>query len=361
MSRKISIAVVGAGIIGTSTALCVLESGFDVDLTLMAEKFSPSTTGDGSAGSLFPSTLGPETSQSDISTWFRETYKFLLKYAKSPDADNYGVGMVSGYALYKTPLEDRNPIYSLGEGDKKIFLNFRTLEENELKFFGDRFKSGYFYTTVYAECKKLIPVLMKSIQELGGKIVHRKIESLTELSENFDVVINCTGLGARKLVPDDPTPVYPIRGQVMRVKANWVKHMILSPDEGSYIIPNGDEIILGGTKQYHDDYPNVRESDREHILKGCYSLVPSLKNAVHVREWVGFRPGRVKPRIELEMLNIRSLEASSNLKTAINRSRVIIHNYGHGGSGVTLFWGCALQVGKLLEDYAASLRLESKF
>lgn len=87
--------------------------------------------------------------------------------------------------------------------------------------------------------------------------------------------------------------------------------MILSSDERNYIIPNGNEIILGGTKQYHDDYPDVRESNREHILKGCYSLVPSMKNAVHVREWVGFRPSRVKPRMKLGMSNIRSLEVNT--------------------------------------------------
>lgn len=339
MDGKISVAVVGAGIIGTSTALCILESGLNVDITLIAENFSPRTTGDGSAGSLFPSTLGPETSSSDLTIWFRETYNYLLNCCKSPEADQYGVGLVHGYVLYKTTLEERNKTYSLNQEVRDVFLNFRMLADKELKVFGDRFKSGFFYSTVYAECAKFIPMMMKRVEGLGGKIVERKVQSLPELSSVFDVVINCAGLGARELVPNDPSPVYPVRGQVTRVKANWIKHMILSPDEGNYIIPNGDEIILGGTKQMHDECSDVRQEDKDRILSGCYSLIPSLENATYVRDWVGFRPGRAKPRIELERADGK------------NSRSVVIHNYGHGGSGVTLFWGCALQVRKLLEEH----------
>ena len=343
----------GAGIIGTSTALCILESGLDVELTLIAENFSPLTTGDGSAGSLFPSTLGSETSPSDISLWFQETYKYLLSYASSQDADKCGVGLVHGYVLYRTPLQERNPIYSLRKDVQDTFLNFRTLDEKEVKFFGERFKAGYFYTTVYAECVKFIPALMDRIGALGGRLLKRKVESLSALSSDYDVVINCSGLGSRELATDDPFPVYPIRGQVVRVKGNCIKHMILSPDEGNYVIPNGDEIILGGTKQKDDECPEVREEDKEHILSGCYSLIPSLAHAAYVKDWVGFRPGRVKPRIEL-------IDLSQNFSIAGSRTRAIIHNYGHGGSGVTLFWGCALQVRKLLEDYLSTRKLESK-
>lgn len=354
MTTKLSVAVVGAGIIGTSSALCILESGLNVDLTLISERFSPATTGDGSAGSLFPSTLGSQTSQTEIATWFRATYDYLLSWMKSPNADKYGVGIVHGYVLYQTALEERNPIYALSHEIQDVFLNFRTLHEKEAKLFGDQYKSGYFYTTVYAECVKFIPSMMQRIRQLGGQIEQGKVESLTSLYSNFDVVINCTGLGSRKLVPSDPTPVFPIRGQVVRVKANWVKHMILSPDSGNYIIPNGDEIILGGTKQENDEHPNPRQKDRDHILNGCYSLIPSLKNAEQVTEWVGFRPGRVKPRIELEYIRV-----DSSNKT-LRRPGVVIHNYGHGGSGVTLFWGCALQVRKLLEDHIASHEMKSK-
>ena len=52
------VAVVGAGIIGLSTAVHILESQPGVTVTLIADKFSPQTTGDGSAGMWLPHAMG---------------------------------------------------------------------------------------------------------------------------------------------------------------------------------------------------------------------------------------------------------------------------------------------------------------
>ena len=46
----------------------------------------------------------------------------------------------------------------------------------------------------------------------------QKVNSLKEIPEEYDFVINCTGNGAKELVGDDN--VYPIRGQVHRVCFN---------------------------------------------------------------------------------------------------------------------------------------------
>lgn len=69
--------------------------------------------------------------------------------------------------------------------------------------------------------------------------VQRKLTSLAELAgEGWDVVFNCSGLGAKALLPDQNT--YPIRGQIMRVKAPWVNQCVFAhfSDETAYIIPN---------------------------------------------------------------------------------------------------------------------------
>jgi len=59
LSRKImaSVAVLGGGIIGLSSAVCILERDPRVKVTLIADKFTPNTTSDGAAGLIMPFVL----------------------------------------------------------------------------------------------------------------------------------------------------------------------------------------------------------------------------------------------------------------------------------------------------------------
>lgn len=81
--------------------------------------------------------------------------------------------------------------------------------------------------------------LSRQLQAAGVQQIQRKLNSLADVaSENWDLVINCCGLGAEQLVPDPHC--FPIRGQIMRVRAPWVNQCVFAhfPDETSYIIPN---------------------------------------------------------------------------------------------------------------------------
>lgn len=81
----------------------------------------------------------------------------------------------------------------------------------------------------------LLPYLYRRFDEAGGHIIRRKVSRLDELKD-FDVVINCSGLGARHLAND--ALVVPVRGQVIRVKASWLFNVFMDDSEdGNYIIP----------------------------------------------------------------------------------------------------------------------------
>ncbi len=84
---------------------------------------------------------------------------------------------------------------------------------------------------------------------------------------------------------------------------------------------------------------NLSLADRERILAGCAEAFPSLAAAEPVGDWVGLRPGRTCIRVEA---------AAGALQRPGGGGEVpVVHNYEHGGSGLTLAWGCAGDVVRL--------------
>lgn len=156
----------------------------------------------------------------------------------------------------------------------------------------------------------------------------RKVNNLQELSNNFDIIVNCSGLGSKVLVGD--TQVYPVRGQVLKVEAPWVQHFIRDGDGMTYIYPGIRSVTIGGTRQEGDWRLQVDDRDTKGILERCSRLEPSLNKAKILNEWVGLRPSRKNPRVEREVVELQG------------RPVPVVHNYGHGGWGVTLAWGTAL-------------------
>lgn len=123
-------------------------------------------------------------------------------------------------------------------------------------------------------------------------------------------------------------------------------------------------IVLGGTGQVRNYNTDVSLTDAAKIADRAIQVVPSLKHAELLDHWVGLRPGRVRLRLELETLSHSELQqaaeiaieaAGSNLPMTGENAGVghtgcvsrrlpdlkVVHNYGHGGSGLTLAWGTA--------------------
>lgn len=77
---------------------------------------------------------------------------------------------------------------------------------------------------------------MEKFLAAGGQFKQQKLNSIDEILDEFDVIINCTGLGAKSLVLDDA--VTPVRGQVIRVQAPWIYEVFFNDSiNGNYIIP----------------------------------------------------------------------------------------------------------------------------
>ena len=159
---------------------------------------------------------------------------------------------------------------------------------------------------------------------------------MNELQGKFDVIVNCTGLGAKFLCDD--FKLVPIRGQVLKVAAPWIK-MAYYADYDTYIVPglNG-QATLGGCRNYDSYSMEPSQYDYDSIQSRCAALVPSLKQAKVTAVKVGLRPHRSPVRVEIEF------------KDTTNGILKIVHNYGHGGYGVTTAPGTAKYACKLVKD-----------
>jgi GNAT superfamily N-acetyltransferase len=166
--------------------------------------------------------------------------------------------------------------------------------------------------------------------DLGGRfeIVDQDLEAIP--TDRAPVVVNCAGMGARRLV-DDPS-LTPVRGQVVVVRNPGLDEGILvesGPDSPIYVLPRGTDCVLGGTADEGDERLDPDPETTEAILAKCAAIEPSLSGAEVIEVKVGLRPARPAVRVEAEQLPGGVL---------------LIHDYGHGGAGFTLSWGCADEV-----------------
>ncbi|XP_032402973.1 D-aspartate oxidase [Xiphophorus hellerii] len=316
----VRLVVVGAGVVGLSTAVCIAESLPLCSVTLLAQQFSPDTTSDGAAGIAFAAPF-PDIPLERQRRWFKDSFDHLLAIAQSQHSPDAGVILSSGWQIFKEVPATKEPYWS------DLVIGFRAMTDRELKRFPDH-KFGQAFTTVKCECSSYLPWLEERFRKAGGRVEQRRVSSLQALGNSFDLIVNCSGLGSKALVGD--AGLYPVRGQVLKVEAPWLTHFIRDGDGKTYIYPGVHSVTIGGTRQEEDWRLHVDRGDTASILERCGRLEPSLKKAKVLAEWVGLRPSRRNPRVERERVLLQG------------RGVPVVHNYGHGGWGVTIAWGTAL-------------------
>ncbi|WP_329133272.1 FAD-dependent oxidoreductase [Streptomyces sp. NBC_01476] len=196
------------------------------------------------------------------------------------------------------------------------------------------FTTGYRFEVPLVDMPVYLAHLHTRLIATGATIAKGKVTDLDD-PRLGPVVVNCAGLGSRQLAND--STLRPIRGQHVIVTNPGITEFF-SEDTGTSpdllcIYPHGDTVVLGGTAVDGREDLNPDPAAADAILSRCTAVEPRLAGARVLAHRVGVRPTRAVVRVEVE-------ERPSG--------RTVLHNYGHGGAGVTLSWGCARDIQRLL-------------
>jgi D-amino-acid oxidase len=302
--------VTGGGVIGWSTALTLARRGRRVRLW---SRDPVERTTSAVAGALWwPYRIDPEEK---VGPWALSSLRRYADWAERPDET--GVRLVDGLHV-DTPLD------GLGQWAAEV----PGLRETP---------GGLAARVPLIDMPVHLRWLRDEAERAGVVVEPRAVTSFEEPLAAAPVVVNCTGLAARELVPDPS--VRPLRGQLVIVRNPGIRTWYTAPGDdpsrSTYFFPQPGGLILGGTAEDGDWSLDPDPATAAAIVRRCAAVRPEIAGARVLAHRVGLRPVRPEVRIEREV-------------TA--GGRVLVHNYGHGGAGVTVAWGCAEEAAGLVEQ-----------
>jgi D-amino-acid oxidase len=299
------VVVVGAGVVGLSCAVRLLEDGHRVDV--LARDLPLETTSAVAAALWYPYRAYPFE---QVTAWSAAGYRAFAALAND---ERTGVRMMRGTELHRSRTADPWWVDAVPALTRVTAMDAPYVD-------------GWTFAAPVVEMPTYLRWLTGRVEALGGTLTRM---ALSALPVGPDVVVDASGLGARLLAGDQT--VAPVRGQVVYVDQVGLDRWWLDASGPVYVVPRSRDIVVGGTDDEGewDRTPDPEVARR--ILERAMVLVPELRGARVRGHRVGLRPARPRVRLEVE-------------KRDATR---VIHCYGHGGAGVTLSWGCAEDVAAL--------------
>ncbi|MEU1462039.1 FAD-dependent oxidoreductase [Streptomyces sp. NPDC005727] len=313
MKRESSdeVIVVGGGIAGLTTAVVLAESGRRV--RVWAREPAERTTSAVAGGLWWPYRIEPEPL---VGAWALESLAVYEEQAARPGET--GVRLVEGVHA-GTRLDE------LGAWAGRV-PGLRAVPE------------GLAARLPVIDMPVHLAWLRDRLAKAGGTVEEREVTDLAAVPAA--AVVNCTGLGSRSLVPDPA--VRPVRGQLVVVEnpgiTTWYTSVDHSSAASAYFIPQPGVLLLGGTAEDGDWSLEPDPATAGAIVARCAEIRPEIAGARVLAHRVGLRPARDAVRLE---------------RRSLPDGRPLVHNYGHGGAGITVAWGCAREAAGLVTGPAA--------
>jgi D-amino-acid oxidase len=317
-----NVAILGAGVSGLSCGVLFAERGYRT--AIFAKEIGQQTTSSVAAAIWFPYHVEPAERVIPLAL---ETYQVLLDLARFPES---GVSIIESRQFLRTG-EIEIPDWAIPLGAQRLSSVATSLwpVQDYARPRGDSFKSGFSLRVPLMDTTIYLDYLAARFLKAGGEInANVDFKNLQDVDSKSVLVINCAGIGARELVQD--ADLEPHRGQVAIVpRIEGLSCAIVCDDAPlMYAIPRRNDCLFGGTNELSDNL-TADPGTTSRIVAEC-SRVLNIDEPRVLTARVGLRPFR-RSGVRLERDRLRD-------------GRTIIHNYGHGGAGFTLSWGCARKV-----------------
>jgi D-amino-acid oxidase len=309
------VVVVGAGVSGLTTAVCLLEAGAAVSVRTAG---APIGTTSAVAGAM----IGPVAAADDEvqRAWSALSDRTFRELAGEPGA---GVAVRRGRLLTTPGYGAALPPWAAA------VPGFEPLTGDELPA---GYLAGMRAELPFVDMPVYLSWLMGRVRSLGGEVRWQPVSAWSEVAGDGEVVVNCAGLGAARLAGDEG--LVPVLGQHVIVDCPSLDEFVYEGGAATdwlSVMPHGRRVVVGGVARrgVADLTPDPEITAA--ILARARAAVPALADAPVSGVEVGLRPGRRAPRVEVEEVDgIR-----------------VVHNYGHAGNGVMLSWGCAADAARL--------------
>ena len=333
------VAIIGAGVSGLTCGVVFAERGYRT--AIFAKESGQQTTSGAAAAIWFPYDAEPAER---VIPWALETYKTLVELSNN---SRTGVSIIELHQFSRTG-EIQIPDWAIPLGASVIPSGAENGAAGEAATWTGRpeaertgseriksreFTSGYAIKVPLTDTTIYLDYLSARFLKVGGAInTNVCFEKLEDVDREFDLVINCAGIGARDLVKDPD--LEPHRGQVAIVPRieNLPCAIVCDDAPLMYAIPRRNDCVFGGTNDRTSDLI-ADPATTNRIVSEC-SRILKIERPNVLAERVGLRPFR-RPGVRLE-------------RDQLGDGRTVVHNYGHGGSGFTLSWGCAREVLNLI-------------
>jgi D-amino-acid oxidase len=346
------VAVIGRGVIGLTTALYLSQQGIKVYLFSSSQR---RRTSESAAAFWYPFAVEQSVDQERQLAW--PTLQFYRQHQFE------AVKTTVAHQFFDETVGREQRVQPWWMKDKTYGANFRRIAKNRIPLVDDSIgpiAEGWRFEIPVIEVGRFLVSLEKQVQNAGVEFDERIVNRFAEfLDGQFDAVVNCTGAWAAQLTQD--AKLFGLQGIVIDAPLQFGGNTLKFLEHGKcstrpvYVVPNSQRLVLGGTlervtgngERLRENDPRAWHATDEEILKvldRCRMIEPKLKDWNPSIEELRSRT-RVAPR------PVRESEPPRICPDTNHDNPKVIHNYGHGGSGFTMFWGAAIRVHELLQSF----------